>query len=64
MAQPGKILVTGATGNIGKQLITQLVAEGVDVRALMGDRTRSRRSPGEYHARSDSGRSTMPRPSG
>jgi len=35
MAQQGKILVTGATGNIGTQLVTQLALAGADVRALV-----------------------------
>jgi uncharacterized protein YbjT (DUF2867 family) len=40
-AQPGvklmTILVTGATGNIGRNVIDQLVARGADVRALVRD---------------------------
>lgn len=30
----GKILVTGATGNVGRHVVSQLAAAGLDVRAL------------------------------
>jgi Predicted nucleoside-diphosphate-sugar epimerases len=31
------ILVTGATGNVGRQVVEQLVKRGADVRALVRD---------------------------
>ncbi len=50
MANSGKILVTGATGNVGSILIPDLINLGADVRALVRDeakaqasRTRSKR---------------------
>ena len=35
-----KILVTGATGNVGRQVVSQLASMGVPVRALVRDRVR------------------------
>jgi uncharacterized protein YbjT (DUF2867 family) len=34
MAQQSVILVTGATGNVGRQVVSQLLVTGVAVRAL------------------------------
>src|SRR3954466_7231693 len=34
---PMTILVTGATGNVGRQVVEQLVKRGADVRALVRD---------------------------
>lgn len=34
MRQPGKILVTGATGTVGGQVAKQLAGAGADVRAM------------------------------
>jgi uncharacterized protein YbjT (DUF2867 family) len=31
------ILITGATGNVGRQVVQQLVNRGADVRALVRD---------------------------
>lgn len=37
MAQQGVILVTGATGNVGRQVVSQLLGRGAAVRALARD---------------------------
>lgn len=37
-----KILVTGATGNVGRHVVTQLAEAGLDVRALVRDPERAR----------------------
>ncbi len=37
----GKILVTGATGNVGSGLIPELIAKGASVRALVRDATKA-----------------------
>ena len=42
MANPDKILVTGATGNVGSLLIPYLTSLGADVRALIRDESRAR----------------------
>jgi uncharacterized protein YbjT (DUF2867 family) len=36
------ILVTGATGNVGRNVVEQLIAAGQDVRALTRDPTPTR----------------------
>jgi uncharacterized protein YbjT (DUF2867 family) len=36
-----KILVTGATGNVGRHVVTGLLERGADVRALSAIRQRS-----------------------
>ena len=41
MANPDKILVTGATGNVGSLLISNLTAMSADVRALVRDKTKA-----------------------
>ncbi len=41
MAITGKILVTGATGNVGSLLIPNLTNLGVDVRALTRDESKA-----------------------
>ncbi len=41
MTNPGKILVTGATGNVGSMLIPSLTNLGVDVRALTRDESKA-----------------------
>ncbi len=38
---PGKILVTGATGNVGSGLIPNLIAMGANVRALVRDESKA-----------------------
>jgi uncharacterized protein YbjT (DUF2867 family) len=38
----GKILVTGATGNVGRHVVSQLAEAGLDVRALVRDPGRAR----------------------
>ncbi len=38
---PGKILVTGATGNVGSTLIPKLIAMGATVRALVRDESKA-----------------------
>ncbi|KKL26952.1 hypothetical protein LCGC14_2390100 [marine sediment metagenome] len=38
---PGKILVTGATGNVGSSLIPNLIAMGATVRALVRDESKA-----------------------
>ncbi len=38
---PGKILVTGATGNVGSTLIPNLIAMGANVRALVRDESKA-----------------------
>ena len=43
MATNGKILVTGATGNIGSLLIENLTKAGADVRALVRDESKAKR---------------------
>ncbi|MGH3623727.1 MAG: SDR family oxidoreductase, partial [Sciscionella sp.] len=35
------ILVTGATGSVGRNVVTQLIAEGADVRAMTRDPERA-----------------------
>ena len=42
-SDPMTILVTGATGTVGRQVIEQLVKRGADVRALVRDRCDARR---------------------
>ena len=37
----GKILVTGATGNTGSQIVAQLKQTGADVRALVRDESKA-----------------------
>jgi uncharacterized protein YbjT (DUF2867 family) len=37
MSDPGVILVTGSTGNVGRSLVSQLLAAGAQVRALARD---------------------------
>ena len=37
----GKILVIGATGNVGSGLIPELIAKGADVRALVRDESKA-----------------------
>ncbi len=37
----GKILVTGATGNVSSGLIPELTAKGADVRALVRDASKA-----------------------
>jgi uncharacterized protein YbjT (DUF2867 family) len=37
MTEQGKILVTGATGNVGGRVVSQLAERGVDVRAFVRD---------------------------
>jgi uncharacterized protein YbjT (DUF2867 family) len=41
------ILITGATGQVGKHLISLLHAKGYPVRALVRDRTRAAALPDE-----------------
>ena len=41
MANSGKILVTGATGNVGSILIPDLINLGADVRALVRDEAKA-----------------------
>ena len=41
MTNAGKILVTGATGNVGSLLIPDLIAMGADVRALVRDESKA-----------------------
>jgi len=41
MTDAGKILVMGATGNTGSILVSALLDEGVDVRALMRDEAKA-----------------------
>jgi uncharacterized protein YbjT (DUF2867 family) len=41
MANAGKVLVTGATGNIGSGLVPALRSAGVDVRALVRDESKA-----------------------
>ncbi len=41
MSNSGKILVTGATGNVGSILIPILTNLGADVRALVGDESKA-----------------------
>jgi uncharacterized protein YbjT (DUF2867 family) len=41
MVESGKILVIGATGNIGSGLVPALVAKGADVRALVRDQLKA-----------------------
>ena len=38
---PGKILVTGATGSVGSLLIPSLTALGADVRAMVRDESKA-----------------------
>ena len=42
MANPNKILVTGATGNVGSLLIPSLTSLGADLRALVRDESKAR----------------------
>jgi uncharacterized protein YbjT (DUF2867 family) len=42
MTRPAKILVTGATGNVGSTLVAQLVREGYPVRVLARDPQKAR----------------------
>ena len=42
MTNSGKILVTGATGNVGSLLIPNLTSLGADVRALVRDESKAR----------------------
>jgi len=37
MSEPGVILVTGSTGNVGRSLVSQLLEVGAEVRALTRD---------------------------
>ena len=41
MQNAGKILVTGATGNVGSLLIPNLIKLGADVRALTRDESKA-----------------------
>ena len=41
MTTPDKILVTGATGNVGSLLIPDLINLGADVRALVRDESKA-----------------------
>jgi uncharacterized protein YbjT (DUF2867 family) len=41
-SQPGVVLVTGATGGVGKRVVQQLLAEGRHVRALARDAPKAR----------------------
>jgi uncharacterized protein YbjT (DUF2867 family) len=47
------ILVTGATGNVGRQVVQQLAARGADVRALVRDPSRANFQPGVAVAQGD-----------
>jgi uncharacterized protein YbjT (DUF2867 family) len=40
------ILVTGATGNVGRQVVEQLAARGANIRALVRDPSKARLPPG------------------
>ncbi|MGI9002567.1 MAG: SDR family oxidoreductase [Pseudonocardia sp.] len=53
MAQHGKILVTGATGKVGHQVVVQLAAAGADVRALARHPDAMTVPPGVEVARGD-----------
>lgn len=41
MTNTGKVLVTGATGNIGSGLVPALPSAGVEVRALIRDESKA-----------------------
>ena len=41
MTNPGKILVTGATGNVGGGVIASLTAMGANARALVRDKSKA-----------------------
>ena len=47
------ILVTGATGNVGRQVVEQLVKRGADVRALVRDPAKANLPPGVNVAQGD-----------
>ncbi|RCV52916.1 NAD(P)H-binding protein [Marinitenerispora sediminis] len=51
--EPRAVLVTGATGNVGRQVVTQLRAEGVPVRALTRDPAAARLPDGVTVLRGD-----------
>lgn len=53
MAQPRRILVTGATGKVGHQVVIQLAAAGVQVRALVRDPDAMKFPPGVLVVRGD-----------
>lgn len=53
MAEHGKILVTGATGNVGRQLVAQLAASGADVRAIVRNPDGAGLPPGVEVVRGD-----------
>jgi uncharacterized protein YbjT (DUF2867 family) len=48
------ILVTGATGNVGGELVAALTARGVDVRAVVRDASRAQLPGGVEVVRGDS----------
>ncbi|AMN39627.1 NmrA/HSCARG family protein [Rhodoplanes sp. Z2-YC6860] len=47
------ILVTGATGNVGRQVVEELLKRGADVRALVRDPTKAKFSAGVAVAKGD-----------
>ena len=48
--EPGKVLVAGATGQTGQLIVSELLASGYEVRALVRDATKGPRRQGRARA--------------